>query len=61
MHLENVVETLGLSWFFKVLFTPKQFYEIEIKLKNASVLLNITRGGVFWSFLFVWVLVFLSL
>lgn len=52
MHLENVVKTLGLSWFFKVLFTPKQFDEIEIKLKNASVLLNITRGGGFCLFFF---------
>lgn len=48
MHLENVVKTIRLLWgFFKVLFPPKLFDEIEIKLKKALVLLNITWGCFF--------------
>lgn len=42
MHLANVIRNTWDFMVFKVFFPPKQFNEIEIKLKNASVFLNIT-------------------
>lgn len=37
MHLATVNRNTWDFMFFKVFFPPKQFDEIEIKLKNASV------------------------
>lgn len=48
MHLENVVRNSWAFMGFKVFLPPKEFDDIEIKLENASVFLNISWDTLFF-------------